>query len=208
MKLRVLALRRLEGADQELPAAVDLVGDLQLSHRVVARHRHDDDAFRRRQRHEADLGAPPIVAAVEDLLLGGRADQLVGAGADRPALGEVVVGEGLDVLALPDVGGQDRIVVLVAECEVVTYPARRRLGEVDHRGQRIGGVDALDPLLVVRRAVQLGRRIADRFERELDVVGGEGLPVRPLDALAEMDRGGEEIGAELEALRLPGNELA
>ena len=116
--------RGLEGVRLERVSAVDRVGDIELSRGLVARGRDQDDALRRGQRHEARLGSPPVVTPVVNLLMGSRADQLVGAGADRPALGEIEVGECLRILTLPDVGRHHDLVVLAAERKVQVEEAR------------------------------------------------------------------------------------
>ena len=207
-KFGVLRLCRLERADQKLPAAIDLIGDLKLSHGFVAGHRDKDDTLGRRGRFEAGFSPPPIVAAIKDMLVRRGLDQLVGAGAHRQALGKIKVGKGRNVLALPDVHRQDRIVVFMAKCQIVAHETRRRLGEGDDRGQRIGRIDRGDPFVIGGRAVDFRRRVAHGFQREFHVGRGEGRAVSPSHAVAQFDRGRLEVGRIAETLALPGDQRA
>src|SRR5437762_2402765 len=72
----------------------------------------------------AGPGGPPLVAAVEHLLLGRALHQLVGPGPDGPALLRVVEGEGERVLVLPDMLGQDVLGHAMVTAQRGSPPAR------------------------------------------------------------------------------------
>ena len=84
--------RRLELADRERAAHVDLVGGEELRQRLDRRGTVDDALGRRHLTHQPGVDRPPAVHAVEDDGVRIAAHDAVGAGAERPAARRIVAG--------------------------------------------------------------------------------------------------------------------
>ena len=174
--LGVLPEDRGEGGGLQRRGVVELVRDEGLGVLLLAGVGQPDVALHPGHGRQAGLGRPPVVAAVDDLLLGRGEGHAPGAGGDRPVPGGIVVLEGRPVLSLEDVlrDDVDPDVVLVGH-EV--EEARRRDLELDDHRVGVRGGRLLDELLHVDAPADLGTQVAQTIEREGDVFRAEGLAV-------------------------------
>ena len=139
----------------------------------------------------ADLGLLAPVVLVRHERHGLRRERLE---RERAGADHVVVGPGHRVLVGPEVLGHDEELV---ELDLVDVLAG---GEVD---RDLVAVDADVAVLVGEVDVQLGVVLAE-LDREGDVVGGEVLAVRPLDAVAGGDDRLRGVVVPLDRLGEPG----
>ncbi len=178
----VPALGGLERPLQEGRTVVKLVRDVQLSGNIVVRHRDVHEPLNLRRIMETGLHSPPIVAKVVNLHFRRRPCQFVRAGAQRPALLRVIVGESERVFAFPYVLRDDGRVVLVPEAELVDEESWVRTGQVDREVEIVRDDHTLDHVRPGGPPAQVSRVAHDHIDRELHVVGRERLAVGPLHA--------------------------
>lgn len=124
-------------------------------------------------------------------------------GAERPALGEVEVAERFRVLALPDMFRQHHKPRGLAGGERVFRPARARLLQLDLHGAGVSGGNTLDPFADGAAERHFRRTVAQRFEGENDIVGGQRLAVGPADVGAKRDGYLAIVGRGFHPFRLP-----
>ncbi len=184
---------------------VDLVGRQRNRYARLRPDIHEVHLFRRR-RDTKDFRAPPVVAALIRVRVLRGAHQLVGAGADRRIIGkrDRVFDAVPDVLRLDGDAAPHR-------------HARERLAHQVQAGVRLGQRE-LDRQVVHLLDVGHGlvgligpghaRVVAQHGVGEDHIVGGEGLPVAPLDAVAQRHRDLSEVVVVLVARRQPGNIVA
>ncbi len=191
---------------------VDLVGDDELRVALVVGGRDADDPLGCRHLHDTGRCPPPVVAAIEDDLVGRGPHHLPGAGADRPALLDIEEGEVGLVLDLgPDVLGQPDQPVAEIVGELAVDVARIGLDQVDLHGERVddggtgdlvGDLDRLPQVFLVLAVLE------QHVEGVGDVLGVERLAVAPGDAVAQRHGDAGEVVVVGVALGDPGNVLA
>ena len=139
------------------------------------------DALEDQPLHARRLAPVPVERFDDDLDAGCRADEPVGAGADRRPL-EAVVADLLDVLLRHDPAGAGR------GGAIEGHEVGPRLMEHELHPAGIEDLYVLHLLLQEFRGAAL---VA--VERELDVLGGHGLAVVELDVLTQHERVGEAV---------------
>ena len=166
---------------------LDLVG-LQRAGRGGAVRQHAvDDLVEQR------LAFAPIVGIALEPVIFARLvlGEFERAGADRRVVGRVGGDVGAFVEMLGDDAGQRRQ-------GVADQLERRRLGEAEHRRQRVGRVDRLQ--ILEDDAAEILQRLPDLQRREGDVGRAERLAVMPFDAVAQLEGDRQPVGRSFPGL--------